>query len=501
MNLRIDRNSATPIFLQIVEALEQRLAAGEIQDGAKLPPSRDLAHELGVNRNTVVNAYQELVARGRASAHTGRGTFLRAPAGSGRRTGAPLRWHETLARVAAPHALGDALDLHGAAVQDATYAFASNFPPEDLLPAAAFAQVLADVLREQGGRLLTYGTAAGYPPLREWLAASMSRDGAPVSPDSVIVTTGSQQAIDLAARALLNPGDTVLMEEPGFTLAFGAFQAYGARVEGIPLDDEGILPDLLDRAVVRSRPKLIYLVPNFQNPTGVCLSARRREEVLDVAARHEVPVVEDDSSGALRFEGAPLPPLRALDRRGLVLHLSTFSKKLLPAARVGWICLPEPIRDRIVALKQLTDCTTSLLVQAALYEFCRRGLLDQHLERVRGIYRERRDAMVEALRRHFPDEARWTVPDGGLLLWVTLPEGVDTREILAAALARGISFNPGALFFMETPRSHHLRLTFGGNAPERIREGIRILGDIAARACARAGHARPASRGEVAPLV
>lgn len=497
MHLDIDRQRDTPIFLQIVEALERKLAGGEIRDGSRLPASRDLARNLGVNRNTVVSAYAELVARGRATAHTGRGTFLRAAAVAD----TPLRWHEALARGADARGIGDTLDLHSVAVQDVPFAFASNFPPEDLLPAADFGAALNEVILARGARLLTYGTAAGYPPLRQWIADEMGRRGDPVGAESVIVTTGSQQGIDLAARAILSPGDVVLMEEPGFTLAFGAFQAHGARVEGIPVDHDGIRADLLEQAVVRSRPKLLYLVPNFQNPTGVCLSATRRQEVLEIAERHAVPIVEDDSSGALRFAGTALPSLHSRDRRGQVLYLSTFSKKLLPALRVGWICVPEAIRDRLVGLKQVTDCTTSLLLQAALDAYCRSGKLEGHLRRVRAAYRERRDAMVEALASHLPAGSTWTVPDGGLLLWVTLPEGVDAKEILREALAQGVSFNPGALFFIEPTRSPHMRLTFGGNPPETIREGIRILGEIADRACARTLRSRPAARGEAAPLL
>jgi len=497
VDLQIDRERNTPIFLQIVEALERKLAAGEIRDGTRLPASRDLARDLGVNRNTVVSAYVELVSRGRATAHTGRGTFLRAATTAG----APLRWQEALARGADSRGLGDTLDLHSVAVQAVPFAFASNFPPEDLLPAADFAAALDDVLTSRGARLLTYGTAAGYPPLRQWIAEEMGRSGDPVGAESVIVTTGSQQGIDLAARAILSPGDAVLMEEPGFTLAVGAFQAHGARVEGVPVDGEGIRPDLLEQAVLRSRPKLLYLVPNFQNPTGVCLSAARRQEVLEIAERHAVPIVEDDSSGALRFSGSALPSLHSRDRRGQVLYLSTFSKKLLPALRVGWICVPDAIRDRIIGLKQVTDCTTSLLLQAALDAYCRSGTLESHLRRVRPLYHERREAMVEALARFFPAGTSWTVPEGGLLLWVTLPESIDAKELLAAALARGVSFNPGSLFFIEPRRSPHLRLTFGGNAPEAIREGIRILGEIAERACTGAQSSRPAARGEAAPLL
>ena len=501
MNISIDRSDGKPIFLQIADEVMRLLDDGQLREGLRLPPSRDLARTLAVNRNTVVSAYQELISRGRANAHTGRGTFLQSrprpePAGGA------LSWGAHLGRAADARSLADSLDLHGVPTRDDGISFARNFPPLELLPVEPFRQVLDDVLRDQGAQLLTYGSPAGHRPLREWIAARMQAAGADVSADEVIVTTGSQQAIELAARALIDPGDRVLMEEPGFTLAIGAFRVHGARVEGVAVDGEGMRPDDLARALQAGPPpKLLYLVPNFQNPTGVCLSLSRREQILDLAWQHRVPVVEDDSGGALRFAGKPLPPLRALDRRGLTLYLSTFSKQLLPGLRVGWLCAPEPIRDRIVALKQLTDCTTSPVLQAATHEFCRRGLLEEHLDRVRITYRKRRDAMVEALREFCPPAVSWTEPDGGLVLWVTLPGELDARDVLAEARASNVVFNLGELFYIDSPRRNHLRLTFGGLPPGRIRSGIEVLGGVLHRlAKGAAGDRRPV-RGEVAPLV
>ncbi|MGD8375394.1 MAG: PLP-dependent aminotransferase family protein [Acidobacteriota bacterium] len=471
LDLHVDRDGNRPIFLQIVEELEARMDAGNLPDRLRLPPSRELAARLGVNRNTVVSAYQELIARGRATAHTGRGTFLRTGGGSGEE---PRPWSEAAGTVITP----DAAELQGIALGEARFAFAANFPPEELLPSRSFREILDTVLRRDGARLLNYGSPAGYRPLREWIAGEMGRRGAPVDAEDVIVTTGSQQAIDLAGRALLRPGDRVLMERPGFTLAIGSFRAQGAQVEGIPIDEEGIRTDLLARAMHDRRPRLVYLVPEFHNPTGVTLSERRRRQLLELAHENGVAVVEDDSGGWLRFAGQPLTPLRGLDRHGLTLFLATFSKMLMPGIRVGWLCAPRSLRDRVLGLKQLTDCTTSLLLQAAVHEFCARGLLDEHLAMVRRAYRERRDAMVAAMRRHFPPEISWTEPDGGLALWVTLPRGLDARDVLAEARSRGIVFNPGELFYADAPRRNHLRLTFGAVTVDRIREGIRELGDV-----------------------
>jgi GntR family transcriptional regulator/MocR family aminotransferase len=478
MDIRIDRDSDRPLFLQIVEEVERLASEGQVGDGHRMPPTRELARRLGVNRNTVVAAYQELESRGRTTAHTGRGTFLRSSPSSG---GPGIPWEETLGRAVDRRTLTNTLDLHGACFHEAEIALARNFPADELLPADGFRQALDSVLESHGADVLAYGSPAGHLPLRQWLSEKITREGARVSAEQVAITTGSQQAIDLAARAFLRSGDTVLMAEPGFAGALSSFQAYGARVNGLESDDQGIRLDALQRALERGPARLLYLVPNFHNPTGVTMSAERRLRVLEIAARHRLPILEDDPSGDLRFEGERLPSLLALDRAGVTTHISSFSKTLLPGLRVGWMTGPAPVREHLMALKQLTDCTTSLLLQAALHEFCRRGLFDEHLDRVRRIYRERRDAMVAAMRRHFPAGARWTEPQGGLALWVTLPEGTDGRELLVEARDRGVTFNPGELFYAGSPRRNQIRLTFGTVPVGPIRRGINILGELLAR--------------------
>lgn len=491
MQIQIDRDDDKPLFLQIVEEVERLVAQGHVPDGHRMPPTRELARQLGVNRNTVVAAYHELDLRGRTTAHTGRGTFVRAGTASGR---AGIPWDELLGRT-----LNATLDLHSVPVQEADISFAMNFPAEDLLPVEAFRGALNRVLENEGARILTYGSPVGYGPLRHWIAESMSTPDAPVTAEEIVITTGSQQAIDLMARALVDPGDTVLMAEPGFPGALSAFQIYGAQVVGLESDVEGIRVDALERALARTPAKVLYVVPNFHNPTGVTMSEARRRAVLEVAARHRLPILEDDSGVDLRFEGEPLPSLYALDEDALTTYVSSFSKKLLPGLRVGWLTGPQPVRQRLVALKQLADCSTSLLLQAALHEFCRQGLLEEHLEKVRKQYRERRDAMVSAMRRYFPDGVHWTEPQGGLVLWVTLPQDMDARELLVEARTRGVVFNAGELFYAASPRRHQMRLTFGATPPQEIRRGIKILGEILSRNAGRGTEHRRDQ--EAVPLV
>jgi DNA-binding transcriptional MocR family regulator len=265
-------------------------------------------------------------------------------------------------------------------------------------------------LRERGTEVLSYGPTAGYGPLRETIAQEMSRKGTPCEAASILVTNGSQQALELAFRAFVDPGDAVVVEDPTYTGAISALAALGARPVGVPLDDQGLRPDLLELALERHRPRLLYVQPTFHNPTARVMGEARRRDILAIAERHRCIIVEDDYASDLRFEGRDLPTLHALDGGKHVLDLSTFSKKLLPGLRVGWVTAPEPVFERLLALKQIEDCGTSPLVQAALAAFIASGSQEDHLARVRSAYLSRSRAMDEAIRIHFPEGARFTRP-------------------------------------------------------------------------------------------
>jgi len=254
--------------------------------------------------------------------------------------------------------------------------------------------------------------------------------------------------------------------------------ALGARVVGIPMDEEGIRPDLLAIAIERHRPRLIYVQPTFQNPTTRVTSESRRRELLAIAARYRCPIVEDDWAGDLRFEGEDLPTLHALDSGQHVIYLSTFSKKLMPGLRLGWVCAPPPVMERLIELKRLQDCGTSPLLQVALDEFLREGGLDEHLRRVRPTYRARRDSMLEALERHFPQSARWERPLGGLFVWVRLSPSVDGDDLFVAAKQRGVLYSRGELFHSDGSGGSTLRLTYSAASERQIAEGVSILGRL-----------------------
>lgn len=500
VTIELRNDSGIPLARQISDAIRALFEAGDLSAGARLPAQRDLARDLGVDRMTVSRAYAALAASGFVVRHVGRGSFvadaarlgtdaarLRTDAARLRTDAAPpareaqlpstpgMHWAFSLRTAGATP--GPVAALHAAAPEGAVN-FSSLYPDPSLFPIDDFRRAMSAAIRQQGARLFGYGAAGGYPPLRRLLSDWLRERGVAVEDDQVLVTNGSQQGIDLVARALLEPGDRVVVENPTYTGAVQLFQSHGARVVGVPVDQEGMRPDRLEEAVSRGDVKFLYMIPNFQNPTSGTMSRKRRLALLEIAARHRIPILEDDFGGDLRYEGEEIPPLAALDRSGSVIYLSTFAKKLLPGLRIGWLAAPRDAIGRLSFLKQITDWNTSLLLQGALNEFCRRGMLARHLRRVVAIYRVRRDAMIDALRRHFPKEARWTEPQGGLVVWVTLPPGVSADEVALRSHERGVLVGRGDLFYVGGGTHNNLRLVFAQARPDEIRRGIRVLGQV-----------------------
>jgi 2-aminoadipate transaminase len=363
--------------------------------------------------------------------------------------------------------------------------FAGGLPAPELFPIPRFEEACRRVLAEKGASALQYGATEGYQPLRELIAEKMARYGILATPDNVLITSGSQQALDLIAKLLINRGDRLLVEAPTYLGALQAFNVFGAEYVAVPLDDDGIRTDLLDEAL-RSGPKFMYILPNFQNPSGVTLSLRRREELVLLADKYGIPIIEDDPYGQLRFEGEHLPPLVVMDRENLrrddgyqlgnVIYLSTFSKTLAPGLRLGWIVAPPSVIAKLVQLKQGADLHTSTFAQVIAYEVARDGFLDEHVRTIRRVYAERRNVMLQALQQFFPPEVTWTRPQGGLFLWVTLPEGMNSHELFQVAVRENVAFVPGDSFFAGGVQgSRHMRLNFSNAQPEQIREGIRRL--------------------------
>jgi 2-aminoadipate transaminase len=363
--------------------------------------------------------------------------------------------------------------------------FAGGLPAPEIFPVEAFTEACERVLQQAGAQALQYSTTEGYPPLREMIARHTDRFGIHVSADNILMTSGSQQALDLLGKIFINPGDRILVESPTYLGALQAWNAYGAEYVPVPMDDEGMRLDELE-AALRTGPKFIYVLPNFQNPSGVTLSLARRFQLVELADRHGVPIIEDDPYGQLRYEGEHLPALVVLDSelhddrdnpyRGNVIYLSTFSKILAPGIRLGWVIAPPQVLDRLVQAKQGADLHTATFNQMVVHEAARGNFLDRHIRTIRQVYGRRRTVMLASLEEHMPPGVRWTRPQGGLFLWVTLPKGLVSREIFHTAVAKKVAFVPGNAFHPCGGGENTLRLNFSNASEAMIETGIARLG-------------------------
>ncbi|NSC22121.1 PLP-dependent aminotransferase family protein [Streptomyces albus subsp. chlorinus] len=357
--------------------------------------------------------------------------------------------------------------------------FAGGLPAPELFDTEGVRAAFDRVLAEEPQRVLQYSTTEGDPALRAAVADRLTGTGLPTGPADLLVTTGSQQALTLLATALLEPGDTVLVENPTYLAALQCFGFAGARVVPVSSDDEGIDPGALAEAVERERPKLLYLVPTFQNPTGRTLPLARRQAVAEVAARHGLWLVEDDPYGELRFEGEPVPRLASLpEAADRTVLMGSFSKVMSPGMRLGWLRAPGALRRACVIAKQSFDLHCSTVDQAAAARYLTEHDLDAHLDRVRASYRQRRDALVDGLSAALPPGSTWNRPEGGMFVWARLPEGHDATALLREAVTHDVAYVPGAPFFAGSPDPATLRLSFTTHTPDEIREGLRRLGTV-----------------------
>ena len=370
--------------------------------------------------------------------------------------------------------------------------FAGGLPAPELFPTEHCQDAACRLLTENGRTALQYGPSEGYPPLRQFISDQMCRSGIKVGPDNVLITNGSQQALDAIGKLLINPGDRVLVEEPTYLGALQAWNAYQAEYVTVPIDDDGLCTDQLEPAL-RMGPKFMYVLPNFQNPGGTTMALARRQGLVALSNKYGIPIVEDDPYGALRFEGEHLPSLIDLDGRwqaqaglnghdfveGNVIYLGTFSKTLAPGLRLGWIVAPTEVIEQLVMAKQGMDLHTSSFTQMLAYEVVKDGFLDEHIREIRKVYSERRLVMLAALERYFPEGCSWTRPEGGLFLWARVPEWVDTAELLPTAIEHNVAYVPGFAFYVDPERGRNtMRLNFSCARSEQIEEGIRRLGGL-----------------------
>lgn len=557
MKLQLDRSSPQTLVSQIVDGVSRLVREADLHPGDRLPPTRTLARELGTTRGTVVSAFEILLANGVLEAHVGRGTFVSrggtpngtgangangaegvpgpngiAANGQGTENGrpgrpAPRNWSAPLPlvplspldagadrapvrrpRVSAATSrafwsatLGDRPRIepqtHDWLGRDTrgTISFAYAIPPAELFPLTEFRRATDKALLVRGRELLQLGPADGFEPLKIEVAARMADAGSPTDIDDLIITTGSQQSLDLVRRLLVQPGEPVIIETPTYPGAIHILKDAGARLLEWPVTRDGWDMDALEVMLRERRAKMIYVAPDFQNPTGKRMDLASRQRLLDLAGEYGVPVVEDDICGDLRFDDAdPLPTLRALDTRGLVLYMGSFSKTTFPGIRLGWIAAAAAVREHIVEIKQAVDLQTSGPTQAAMYEFSRSGALERHIARVCIEYARRRDAMDAALRKHMPEECTWELPQGGLSLWVRVPDDVDADEIGRRALDAKVAVSSSRFFYPGRPREQAMRLAFASNPPNVVDEGIKRLATVVKSSIVRGDGPRPSKQ-------
>jgi GntR family transcriptional regulator/MocR family aminotransferase len=473
----LDRTGRTPLFLQVAGSLADDIRRGRLRPGQPLPGTRRLARALGLNRNTVVAAYDELAAEGWIETDAARASFVslalpdarpqRFAAAVGRREAVPARAGYDLPalpdfRVEAPR-------------PQAELVFGSGVPDLRLVPVDALARAYRRALRRRGRVLLDYAAPSGLPRLRGALASMLAATrGLAAGPDDLIVTRGSQMALYLIARALVAPGDVVAVESIGYVPARAAFRLAGARLVPLPLEEHGVDPAALEALARKGPVRAIYLTPHHQYPTTVTLSPGRRLQLLEVARAHRIAVVEDDFDHEFHYDGRPVLPLASVDRAGVVVYVGTLSKILAPSLRMGYVVGPAPLLARLNDLRATVDTMGDPALEDAIAELIEEGEVQRHVRRVRRRYLARRDALAERLAVDLPD-LTYAVPAGGVAFWARAPHGTDVDEWARRALARGVFFSPGRLFAFDERPLPFLRLGFACLSEEEIAEAVRRM--------------------------
>ena len=493
MIIPLDRRGSRPVFRQIVDYLRRAIESGRLPPGTKLTPIRVFAKELGVNRETVADAYRELEALGLTESGVGRGTFVLGQADGARREGtpsAPARpFVPGLSRGAAATLAFPTIDF-GA---DARAVHLERLVPDpSLYPVDEFRRALNHVLQRSGRTLLEYGDPRGHEGLRRVIVERLAASGIEADPDALVVTSGSTQALSLVTRLFCDPGDGVAVEDPGYPGVYAALAAHGLRPVPIPVAADGLDLEALEAALAAGSVRLLYTMPTFHNPTGISTSLEHRRRVLELAARYGVPILEDDFEKDLRVRGRAVPPLRALDESGRVVYVGTFSKVLFPGVRVGWVLAGTRLLDAALALKRASDLASSHVIQAALAHFCRLGGYDRHVRRAGKELARRLDKVQEGLAAHLPEGSTVTRPEGGLAVWVTLPDPIDTLALLPEAKRAGVVYAPGCVFHPDRRRSSSLRLSIAGANADDIDRGVRALAAVA-RTALQTAHPRRAA--------
>lgn len=482
---RPDPRDPSPCYRQLAEHLRAAIASGRIAPGQKLPASRDLAASLGLGRNTVTRAYETLVDAGCLRAHVGQGTFV-TPGRGVAPPKAPLgfAWEGLFSLGIRSQTIPAALRASARGV--ARFDFRPGLVERAHLPVAALQRAFGVAITRRLREVTGPPDPLGFPPLRAAIADALSARGIAGGPDDVMVVAGAQQALDLLGRVLLDPGDTAVLEQPGYFGAALAFGARGANLVGVGVDEDGLRTGELARVLAARRAKLVYTTPAVQSPTGVSLAESRRRELLALADAHQVPVVEDDYDAELRLGGPALPALKSLDRAGQVVYVGTYSKALLPGLRVGYVVAHRALLARLVLARVAAGLQGNTLCEAAVAELLASGALERHVRRVRRRQRERRDALLAALDASLPRGFHAPTPAGGTSVWLTLPSVFDGEALEQEARQRGVAYLRGDAFHLDQGGRESLVLSYANLFPDEIRDGVERLGQAVRKVLAAA---------------
>ncbi len=474
----LDRDGEEPIYRQLIRHIRAQIESGVLPAGTRLPASRDLAQQLNISRISVVNAYAELRAEGYLSAHAGRGTFI---------AGEPSKENTAShSNGTHPHAPPPELpttpdrsirEMMRMSRKPGVINFAQGAPPPDFFPIQHLREAINTVLDRDGARALTYEVTEGFPPLRAAVRDYVSALGIRCTADHVLITGGTQQGIDMVIQALCSEGELIVTENPTYLGMIDIARTRRVQIHGIDIDDDGMRPDMLENYIMDNRPRVIYVNPTFHNPTGAVMPLHRRRQLLNIANEYRIPVLEDGVYHELRFEGDGLPPLKALDETGIVIHVSGFTKMMLPGLRIGYIISDSSHYERLVRVKQAADISSPSLNQRAMHLMLERGVMAQQLERNNRELKRRRDVALAAASRYLPPGSRWSIPQGGLYLWVQLPKhGPTAAEVYITAVHMGAAYAIGSVFFTNNCGGHRIRLNFGAQRPAEIEEGFKRIG-------------------------
>ncbi len=469
LSLQIDRESRCPIYQQIVNQIKRQISIGDLPAGTRLPAVRHLAFMLGVTRLTVHNAYAELQADGWVEATVGRGTFVKA----GLEVEALLAQHLEHHR----HRLHYCSDMHRLLNTGTLLALAYAVPDISLVPSTQILEAFNQI-KSDAAALLHYGGQDGDHELRIELTEHLKERGINTLPDNILITSGATQGLALITQTLAQRGDKVLVEVPTYLGQMKVFNVMGVEPVGVPMDEEGVIIEKLIDAIEKHKPKFISLIPNYHNPTGVLMSEERRLAVLDIANHYRIPIVEDDVYGLLTYEEKAPLALKALDKTDNVIYISSVSKTVAPGLRIGYITANAQLLDKFTQLRWATELGGTPLMHRALAIFFREGHFKHHMKRILPIYKERRDAMLSALRRYMPTHSTWTSPRGGLCIWVKLPPKGQYNDLYPAALMRGIVYTPNEAFFTEYSDEYYMRLCFGSQDPSTLETAIHVLAEL-----------------------